>query len=214
MDPVESSVPQVPALALLAEVLVTHAPADGPTDEVRRIVARMRTLAEQSRLPHVRALAERAAAVASEAGAEGPAHLRAAVLSFGEACLPWEAAGTRLDLARRLASIDPSAAVGETRRALHTFRDLGASRAADEAAGLLRSLGVSVAAPARARARLTPREEDVLRLVAAGRSNDAIAAELFLSKRTVEHHVGSVLAKLGVSTRAEAIARAVRDRLA
>jgi len=52
---------------------------------------------------------------------------------------------------------------------------------------------------------LTPRERDVLRLVAAGHSNKAIAVELFLSPATVKRHVSNILAKLGVSTRAAAI---------
>jgi DNA-binding CsgD family transcriptional regulator len=211
VDPAASSVVQAPALTLLAELL-TERSTRGPK-EARRIGARMQALAAESRLPHVCALAERIAAALGPDD-DGPAHLRAAVLGFGEACLPWEAAGTRLDLARRLARTDAAAAVAEARRAWDAFRTLGARRGIDEAASVLRSLGVSVAAPARAGRGLTPRERDVLRLMTAGWSNDAIAGELFLSKRTVEHHVGSVLDKLGASTRAEAIARAVRDGVA
>jgi DNA-binding CsgD family transcriptional regulator len=57
---------------------------------------------------------------------------------------------------------------------------------------------------------LSGRELEVLRLVAAGRDNDEIAAELFLSVRTVERHLQNVYAKLGVggkSARAAAVAR-------
>ena len=58
---------------------------------------------------------------------------------------------------------------------------------------------------------LTTRELDVLDLLSRGRGNAEIAATLFLSPKTVRNHVSAVLGKLGVSTRAEAVARA-RDR--
>ncbi|MFE7116366.1 AAA family ATPase [Streptomyces sp. NPDC057654] len=60
---------------------------------------------------------------------------------------------------------------------------------------------------------LTPRERDVLRLVAAGRSNRQIAAELFISPKTASVHVSNILAKLEVSGRGEAGALAHRLRL-
>jgi DNA-binding NarL/FixJ family response regulator len=63
----------------------------------------------------------------------------------------------------------------------------------------------SAAAP---RGPLTPREDEILRLLASGMSNPAIAAELFISVRTVENHVAHILAKLGVSTRTAAAAAA------
>jgi DNA-binding CsgD family transcriptional regulator len=210
VDPAESAVPQAPALALLAETLASA----GAAPEARRIAERLRALADGSRLPHVRALAERTtAALLPESGQDRPAHLRAALLAFDEAGLPWETATTRLELAHDLVGTAPEAAVAEGQRALRAFRQLGAQRGIDEAAHLLRTLGVRVAATTRAGTELTPRETDVLRLIEAGRSNAEIAGELYLSKRTVEHHVGNVLAKLGVATRAEAIARALRDRV-
>ncbi len=60
---------------------------------------------------------------------------------------------------------------------------------------------------------LTPRERDVLRLVAAGQSNRRIAEELFISPKTASVHVSNILAKLGVSSRGEAAALAHRLRL-
>jgi non-specific serine/threonine protein kinase len=60
---------------------------------------------------------------------------------------------------------------------------------------------------------LTSREREVLRLLVAGKSNPAIGEALFISPRTAQTHVTSILAKLGVTTRAEAAALAVRDGL-
>ena len=60
---------------------------------------------------------------------------------------------------------------------------------------------------------LTPREREVLRLVARGLSNRLIARELVLSEKTVKAHVSAVLAKLGVADRTQAALYAVRHNL-
>ncbi len=60
---------------------------------------------------------------------------------------------------------------------------------------------------------LTPREIDVLRLLAAGRSNRALATELYVSERTVKAHVSNILAKLHVTDRTQAALWAVRHGL-
>jgi DNA-binding NarL/FixJ family response regulator len=71
--------------------------------------------------------------------------------------------------------------------------------------------------PARAAAKvvggLTAREVQLLRLVATGQTNKAIAAELVLSERTVDRHVSNIFAKLGVSSRAAATAYAYEHQL-
>ena len=75
---------------------------------------------------------------------------------------------------------------------------------------------IATAAPAtlpQEGAALTPRELDVLRLVAQGLGNKAIAAELDLSTHTVKYHLASVLAKLGVRSRTEAVSRGIRTGL-
>jgi DNA-binding NarL/FixJ family response regulator len=60
---------------------------------------------------------------------------------------------------------------------------------------------------------LTPREREVLRLLAAGLAADDIAKELFISKKTVGTHLEHIFTKLGVRSRAQAIAVAYRDEL-
>ena len=67
--------------------------------------------------------------------------------------------------------------------------------------------------PAAAVHGLSARELEVLRLVAAGKSNRTIAAELFISGRTVERHVSNIFSKLNVSSRTAATAYAYENQL-
>jgi DNA-binding NarL/FixJ family response regulator len=60
---------------------------------------------------------------------------------------------------------------------------------------------------------LTPREIEVLRLVAAGKTNHAIASELFLSERTVHRHVTNIFDKLGVRSRTAAASYAIQHHI-
>lgn len=76
---------------------------------------------------------------------------------------------------------------------------------------LAQASGRSHTGPAAAFPGLTARELDVLDLLSRGRSNHEIAAVLFLSPKTVRNHVSAVLGKIGVTSRAEAVARA-RDK--
>jgi DNA-binding NarL/FixJ family response regulator len=71
--------------------------------------------------------------------------------------------------------------------------------------------GATEAAPG---ADLTPREREVLRLLAEGRTDREIAAALFVTPKTASNHVASILAKLGVETRTAAAALALRHGLA
>jgi DNA-binding CsgD family transcriptional regulator len=87
---------------------------------------------------------------------------------------------------------------------------------AEEADVVVSERVIATAAPAtvpREGAALTPRELDVLRLVAQGLGNKEIAAELDLSAHTVKYHLASVLTKLGVRSRTEAVSRGIRTGL-
>jgi predicted ATPase/DNA-binding CsgD family transcriptional regulator len=92
---------------------------------------------------------------------------------------------------------------------------LSLEAAVAEALSFAPSLTLPADAPDDATARfgLTDRELEVLRLVVAGKSNPEIGEALFISPRTAQTHVTNILAKLGVATRAEAAAAAVRDGL-
>jgi DNA-binding CsgD family transcriptional regulator len=162
---------------------------------------------------HVAALAALAAARVAAAGDrpdQARSRLERALALFSGLDLPHETALVRLELARALAAGHPELAVAEAGGALRAFERLGAVRDADATAALLRSLG----APARTGPKhvgvLTRREQEVLRLVGLGLSNPEIAQRLFISRKTAAHHVSSLLAKLGVRNRAEAVAYAAR----
>jgi DNA-binding CsgD family transcriptional regulator len=138
-------------------------------------------------------------------------HLESALAAFIRASIPYRAAQTRLLLAKLLRETDAALSAAEARMALSMFEDLGAGRDADGAAALLRDLGVRAARTGpRNIGRLTRREQEVLGLLGEGLSNPEIAERLVLSRKTVEHHVARVLAKLGLRGRAEAAALAAR----
>jgi DNA-binding CsgD family transcriptional regulator/tetratricopeptide (TPR) repeat protein len=105
----------------------------------------------------------------------------------------------------------------ELQRAHEGFVELGARPAAAIVARKLRERGVRVARGPRPETRehpagLTGREADVLDLVAEGLTNAEIAGRLFITEKTVGHHVSSILAKLGVGSRYEAAKLATEDR--
>ncbi|HWQ24214.1 MAG TPA: response regulator transcription factor, partial [Gaiellaceae bacterium] len=114
-------------------------------------------------------------------------------------------------LARALAGESPPLAVDAARRARTELEALGATREADLAAALLRSLGAKGRAGPKGAGLLSRRETEVLRLLAEGLSNRELAGRLFISPKTAEHHVSRILGKLGLRTRAEAAAWAVRN---
>jgi DNA-binding NarL/FixJ family response regulator len=130
-----------------------------------------------------------------------------------EAAAAWDRLGCPYDAALARAGSD---AVDTLRRAHDELVELGAHATAAVVARRLRERGVrGIARGPRASTRtnaasLTARELDVLRLMSDGLSNAAIAERLFLSVRTVHHHVSSILRKLEVGRRGEAVAEAHR----
>jgi DNA-binding CsgD family transcriptional regulator len=147
------------------------------------------------------------------------ADLAAAVELHERWGMPVLAARARLDLARALATASGGgspAAAAEAGRVRAEAAELGLDRLAQQAGELAAAwsgppdAGPRVAGPGGV---LTARELDVLRLVAAGRSNRAIAEALFISLNTVERHVRDVYGKLDVPNRAAATAHAVRAGL-
>nr|WP_206066677.1 LuxR family transcriptional regulator [Nonomuraea sp. FMUSA5-5] len=149
--------------------------------------------------PESRALLARCRAQVAD-GTEG---LEEALRLHGN---PYEAARTALLLGERLRRAHrPGEARPHLRAALETFQRAGARPWARRARGELRAAGESAepAATAPALDVLTPQELRIAGLVADGLSSKEIAAQLFLSPRTVEYHLYKIYPKLGIGTRTE-----------
>ena len=136
---------------------------------------------------------------------------------WAEASRLWFSLGCPYEAALALFDAGDEAAL---RQALQIFTNLDALAAAQLTRHKMRQLGIrSIPAGPRTATRadalgLTRREREVLELICAGHSNAEIAAKLFLSPRTVGHHVSAVLAKLDAPTRGAAAAHAARLGLA
>ena len=199
--------------AALCELLVEAEIAQGALADATARAERLAELASRVDSQLVDARAQRALgrARAAAGGADAIAPLEAALAAFRRLDMPFEAARTRLLIATTLADRERETAIAEARAALAGFEELGAGPGADAAAALLRSLGVKAARSGpKGIGLLTKRELEVLELLGEGLSNPAIAERLFITRKTVEHHVGSVLSKLELSSRGEATAYAVR----
>ncbi|KRE31325.1 helix-turn-helix transcriptional regulator [Agromyces sp. Soil535] len=161
--------------------------------------------------PMMQALAaECEAAVRLEEGdaADALARARAAWRTWQELDMPYEAARCRVLAARaRRALGDDDAASMDLEAARAVFVELGA------VPDVLKVDELAQPVPAGAAMPLTTREVEVVRLVAEGKTNRAIAGELYLSERTVDRHLSNVFAKLGISSRAAATAYAYEHAL-
>lgn len=185
---------RVEVLAAGVEILL----AVGDTAAAEQAAADLAAIADRTRIPLVQALGAQAQALvrlATEAPAEALPLARAALRLSVEVKAPYLEARARVLLAEACRELgDTESAERETDLAAVCFGELGAG---PDLARLRSVHGV-----------LTPRELEVLRLLATGATNRAIAAQLVLSERTVDRHVSNMFLKLGVSSRAAATAKA------
>jgi DNA-binding CsgD family transcriptional regulator len=183
--------------------------ASGDTKRAREEAGELTSLASAFGCVALEAMAAHASgAVELAAGDASGAlpYLRKAHQLWVGAASPYERARVQVLMARALAAVGD---VGSSRRELEaarsTFRQLGARPAADEVSLLL--------APPSLPGGLTPREVEVLRLLASGRSNAQIANALVLSEKTVARHLSNIFSKLDVGSRTAAAAYAFEHGL-
>jgi ATP/maltotriose-dependent transcriptional regulator MalT len=216
-----------PVLVIGAQACAATAGArDGAlTAQAAALLERLRTEARQRTADERAQQAHRLTFAAETASSEQPAGQAQA---WDEAAQAWEALGEPYPLAlallrsaeAALAAGDRDGATNKLRRSAALAQSLGAAPLSDDIAQLIRRARISPdpnasteTKPEPERLGLTAREFEVLRLVAAGRSNREIAAELFISVKTASVHVSNILGKLTVATRGEAAATAHRLRL-
>ena len=180
------------------------APAREGAEELERIAAETQT----DLLAAAAAEARGAVALASGAPDEALGFLRKAVDGWTALDAPFEAARARIGLGLSCRALgDEDSAALELDNARHVLGQLGARPA-------LARLEAGLGSPPPADTHgLTARELEVLRMVAGGATNKAIAAELVLSERTIDRHVSNIFAKLRVSSRSAATAFAYEHEL-
>jgi DNA-binding CsgD family transcriptional regulator len=196
--------------ARLLTAQVEVALAAGDRDAARSASDELDAIAGDFGTPALDAAAATARGVLRLAEGDVPAAvecLRHACATWQELGLPYEAARARMrhGMAVRQAGDEEGARL-ELRAALAAFERLGAADDAATAAGLL------AGRPDLPRG-LTAREAEVLRLVAAGKTNRQVAAELMISEHTVARHLQNIFAKLGLSSRSAATAFAFEHGL-
>lgn len=200
-DPVHRS--QV--LAAAVEVLV----ATGDTDQAAPLGEELCEIGEAFGCTALQAAGQYAVGTVELArGAPGPAlqAARRAVAAWSQLAAPYEVARSHVLVGRALRLLgDEESAVADLTAARKAFADLGAVPAERQAAALLGEQKMPGG--------LSPREIEVLRLVATGMSNPEIAAQLVLSEKTVARHVSNIFTKLNVGSRTSAAAFAYEHHL-
>jgi ATP/maltotriose-dependent transcriptional regulator MalT len=200
-----------PRRARLLAAQVDVALAAGELDTARAASDELETIARDFPTPAMDATASAARGALQLAEGDGPAaieRLRHACSTWQELRLPYETARARMlyGAALRVAGDEEGARL-ELGAALAAFEHLGAAADAGTAAQLVAGRGGLPRG-------LTAREAGVLRLVAAGKTNREVAAELVISEHTVARHMQNIFAKLDVSSRAAATAFAFEHGLA
>ena len=202
----ETSEPLQRAMLLPAYAEISLAAGDG--DEARRAADELNGIADRSGRPMLEAIATRVrgAVELSEGDArEAATSLRRARMLWQELDAPYEVARVRMLMGLACRELgDADGAALELEAARGAFEELGA---APDLARLGSLTGESPHG-------LSARELEVLRHVAAGKSNREIATELVVSEHTVARHVQNIFAKLGVSSRTAAASFAYEHHLA
>ncbi len=208
--PVLDDVPTADRLARSAVLLpvVRCAVAAGRLEEAAVAAAELRAIAEDAGYAGVRGAAAVASALVADP-AEAPTEWRNAARCFHRSGLLVDEAEARVALAGLLSHDEPALAADELRSAVAVLETLEVP----ERLAATRELLADLEAPPAVPSVLTPREVEVLRLVAGGRSNAEIARSLVVSEHTVHRHVSNILTRLDEPTRGAAAARGVRDGL-
>jgi len=188
--------------------------AAGDLTEARRASDELAGIAAALQAPVLEAIALQARGAVLVAEGDARAALPPLREAFGvwrELGAPYLAARVRVLIARACGALgDDDGAALEQDGARGVFERLGA---APDLAQLEAPAPTASARAASAEHGLSPRELQVLRLVAAGKTNKLIARELFLSEKTIDRHVSNIFTKLSVSSRAAATAYAYQHAL-
>jgi DNA-binding CsgD family transcriptional regulator len=186
--------------------LVEAAVRANETGAAQAALVEFERFARETAPPWTLALVARCRGLLSAGGA-AERHFKEALRLHGEGARPFDRARTELlfgeflrrDGRRKEARL-------HLRAALDAFERLDAAGWAERARVELRASGETARERDPSTAdRLTPQEQQIVRFVAEGSTNKQVAAQLFLSPRTIDHHLRNVFLKLGISSRAELI---------
>jgi DNA-binding NarL/FixJ family response regulator len=185
--------------------------------EAREAAEELEALAERYGMDVLSAMAQHAkgAVALADGDARSAIHaLRRAQEVWHRVGAPYLSARIRLLLARAFRALgDEDGAALELEAARKVFVQLGAEPDVRAAAAMATPAAAPTDGSSLDTHGLSARELEVLRLVASGKTNKAIAGELFLSEKTVDRHVSNIFGKLNVSSRAAATAWAYQHRL-